>query len=367
MHLPRITSRFRLFLLAASSLVLAGAPSALAATTDTAVNTPNANPASQSLLARLPDPGKWQKSPLADAVKDEDPIVNDPVYKNLTAATKRHDISTAYKDLRDLTTRFPNQYPAFHELRGMLALRLHSIGDAETSFRRVTQIAPKAPLGWYSAAFLEFAQNRLPAATADARASVNANANFAPGWMLLSVCQARQGKPVDATASATRATQVAPNSAQPWITLAECKLRQGKPDSAIGDLQHARGIDPNSAVVNSALGACYIQTNHPAQAVAPYQQALKASPNNPVICRQLGYCYLAVGQTAAAEAVCRQGVKAQPKYAPTWDMLGLCYRREGKQREAIDAFQHAVNAAPHDLNARAHLDEARLGTNPTRA
>ncbi len=40
-------------------------------------------------------------------------------------------------------------------------------------------------------------------------------------------------------------------------------------------------------------------------------------------------------------------------------MLGQCYYRVGKNREATDAFQRAVNLAPADLNVRTHLDEAR--------
>lgn len=327
----------------------------------------NANPAPQSLLARLPDPAQWKKSPLEDVAKGADPIVNDSTFKNLQAAAQRHDAKTALTDLRTLTARYPNKYAALHELRGMLALRYHFIGEAENSFRRVTVVDPRAALGWYSLAWTEVAQTRIPAATADLRASVKASGSFAPGWMLLAACLDRQGKTADATAAATRATQVAPNNVQPWIILAQCKLRQGKPDSAIGDLQHARGIEGKNVLVNESLGACYIQTNQPAKAIDPYQQALKAAPNNPFLCRQLGYCYLAAGQTASAEAACRQGVKANGKYAPAWDMLGMCYRREGKQREAIDAFQHAVNAAPRDLNARAHLDEARLAPPGARA
>lgn len=329
--------------------------------------TPNANPAPQSLLARLPDPAQWKKSPLEDVVKGADPIVNDPTFKDMNAAGRKHDLKRVFEDLRKLTDRFPDKYAGLHEARGVVALHYRFIGEAETSFRRTTRVAPQAAFGWYSLAYTEVIQNRIPAAAEDLRASVKASGSFAPGWMLLAACQERLGKHADATASATRATQVAPNSVQAWIVLAQCQLRQGKADAAVGDLERARSIEPTNAVANESLGLCYIQTNHPAKAIEPYQQALKSAPKNPYFCRQLGYCYLATGQTAAAEAACRQGVKAKSDYAPAWDMLGLCYRREGKQREAIDAFQHAVNAAPRDLNARAHLDEARLGTAPGHA
>ena len=339
------------------SLVLFSGARAFAAP---APNT-NANTAPQSLLARLPDPGQFKKSPLEDAVKDKDPIVNDGTFKDLQAAVRRHDIATAFKDLRNLTERFPDRYPGLHELRGVVALHYHYIGEAENSFRRVTRINPMLPVGWYSLAFMEVAQNRYPAAVADAQASVKASESFAAGWMLLAACQSHLGKQAEALAAATRATQVAPNAVQPWISVAQCKILQGKQAAAISDLEHARSIETNNYAANEMLGSCYVQLNQPAKALGPYQQALKAMPTNAAICRQLGYCYLATGQTAAAEQVCRQGVKAKSSYGPVWDMLGLCYRREGKQRDAVDAFEHAVKASPRDLSAREHLDEARLG------
>ncbi len=364
-HFHRASSHFRRLALTFGGAAFLGGTSIFAATAPP--DAAGANPAPPSLLARLPDPSRWQKSPLENVVKGDDPIVNDASFKALRIAAQRHDANAALKALRDLTTRFPDKYPGLHENRGILALRFRFIGEAENSFRRVTKIAPKLPIGWYSLACVEVAQNRFPAAEADLRTSVNASGSFAFGWVLLAACQVREGKTADAITSATRATQVSPNKAEPWIILGQCKLHQGKPANAVGDLQRATSIEGNNLLANATLGSCYVQMNQPAKAVAPYEQAHKIAPANPAICRQLGYCYLATGQVAAAENICRQGVKAQPKYAPAWDMLGLCYRREGKQREAVDAFQHAVNAAPRDLNARTHLDEARLAPAPTHA
>ena len=321
----------------------------------------NANPASQSLLSRLPDPSEFKKNPLENVAKGEDPILKDPTFKDLQAASKRHDPKTVFKDLRDLTARYPTKYSGLHELRGFLALHYRLFGEAENSFRQVTRIEPHSPAGWYSLAFAELLQGRLPAAEADARASVKASDSFAAGWILLAGCQASLGKKADAMASATHATQVAPNKALTWVSLAQCKIQQGKQASAVGDLEHARNIE-NTPLANALLGSCYVRLNQPARAIPAYQQALRARPDDAVICHQLGYCYLATGNVAAAEQVCRQGAKAQPGNAAVWDMLGLCYRREGRQRQAVDAFEHAVKDSPHDLSAREHLDEARLGT-----
>ena len=354
------------------SLLLAGAfglvplPGFLASAAAAPAPATNANPASQSLLSRLPDPSEFKKNPLENVAKGQDPIANDPTFKDLQAAVKRQDSKTALNDLRNLTGRFPNKYSGLHELRGFLALRYHFVGEAENSFRQVTRIEPKAALGWYSLALMEAVQSRFPAAEVDARTSVKASDSFAPGWILLAICQDKLGQKADAVASATHATQVAPNKAPNWVFLARCKIQQGKQAAAVGDLEHARSIE-NTPLTNALLGSCYVQLNQPARAVAPYQQALKGKPGDAVICRQLGYCYLATGNVAAAEQVCRQGAKAQPGNAAVWDMLGLCYRREGKQHEAVDAFEHAVKDSPRDLSAREHLDEARLGTAAPRA
>lgn len=328
---------------------------------------PNANPASQSLLDRLPDPRQWEKSPLEHVVKDVDPITKDPDFKRMGVAIQRHDGRALVAALRTLTNRYPDKYAPLHNLRGAVALSLKFNSEADGEFRRVTAIEPKSPVGWYGLAWAKILQNNLRDAAVNAQQSVKASPSFAPGWMLLAACQTRLGKPADALASDTRATQVAPNSAGTWIALAQCKIQQNKAASAVGDLEHARGIQSDNFSANALLGTCYIQLNQPAKAVSPYEQALKKAPNNVFVCRQLGYCYLATGQTAAAESICRKAVKLQPKYAAGWDMLGTCYRREGKNREAIDAFQHAVNEAPRDLNARTHLDEAKLNAVPTRA
>ena len=63
--------------------------------------------------------------------------------------------------------------------------------------------------------------------------------------------------------------------------------------------------------------------------------------------------------------MCERVVKAQPGFSKAWDVLGLCYFRQGKKRDALDAFQHAVKTGPDNADARDHL--ARANAAPGRA
>ena len=357
---PSSRALFRSLLLAGALglVLLPGRPASAALAATPAAN---ANPASQSLLSRLPDPSEFKKNPLENVAKGQDPIVNDKTFKDLQAASKRHDPKTVFKDLRDLTTRYPNKYSGLHELRGFLALHYHLFGEAENSFRQVTRIEPHAPTGWYSLSFAELLQGRVPAAEADARASVKASDSFAAGWILLAGCQAKLGKKVDATASATHATQVAPNKALTWISLAQCKIQQGKqgrrhrrPGARAQHREHSARQRVARFVLRPAQPARQGRFSLPAG--APGQAGRRGHlPSARLLLprhRQRGG-----GGTGLPPG--HQGPAGQRR------RLGTCSVCVTGAR-ASSARQSMPSSTPsrtrrRDLSAREHLDEARLG------
>jgi Flp pilus assembly protein TadD len=91
--------------------------------------------------------------------------------------------------------------------------------------------------------------------------------------------------------------------------------------------------------------------------VRPLSRAARLAPKDYLIQAQLGWALFSAGQTDAAIEHLRRGAALRPSYGPVWQHLGLAYRKQGKHREARDAFQRATRLMPANQRARALLAE----------
>lgn len=73
----------------------------------------------------------------------------------------------------------------------------------------------------------------------------------------------------------------------------------------------------------------------------------------------LGFCYAATGKHDAAAAEYERAVALQPGYVTAWNNLGDAYESERKWRDALRAYESALEYAPDNRVARQRVDFVR--------
>jgi tetratricopeptide (TPR) repeat protein len=111
----------------------------------------------------------------------------------------------------------------------------------------------------------------------------------------------------------------------------------------------------------ATVGFAYVNLNRIQQAIPPLQRAARLSPRDFLVQAQLGFCLQATGQLDAGIEHLRKGADLAPKtYGAVWEHLGMAYQKKGMHREAVKAFERAVQIMPTYGPAWRHLaDEYR--------
>ncbi|GAB4164133.1 MAG: hypothetical protein Fur0021_39630 [Candidatus Promineifilaceae bacterium] len=147
---------------------------------------------------------------------------------------------------------------------------------------------------------------------------------------------------------------------------------QGKSAEAVEWLQLAHALDKAHHQAALNLSSAYILTQKFGQAVAILEQLSQREPDNPTIWQNLGAAYLGNPILATDEmqqraiAAFKQALALNPAAPHVAYNLGLVYRDRQEHEEAIHWFRRAVQADPHDVDARRLLQrlQAAVGETP---
>lgn len=146
-------------------------------------------------------------------------------------------------------------------------------------------------------------------------------------------------------------------------------LMQGKSAEAVTWLQSAHALDKTHHQAALNLSSAYILTQKFGQAATILEQLSQRDPHNPVVWQNLGAAYLGNPILATDEmqqraiAAFKQALALDPAAPNVAYNLGLVHRDRQEHAAAIDWFRRAVQANPHDEDARRllrRLEEARL-------
>lgn len=162
------------------------------------------------------------------------------------------------------------------------------------------------------------------------------------------------GTPAAANATAGPNGEELPGkeSAALCLAMAESLDKDGKDADAAGYYERARTLDP--ALADRAahrLAILYDRLDEQAKAMAEFHALLKRHPKDGGLLNDIGYSCYNRGQWAEADAYLRRAVAADKGNKRAWVNLGLALAQQGKDAEAVDAFEKAVTPA----EARANL------------
>lgn len=106
--------------------------------------------------------------------------------------------------------------------------------------------------------------------------------------------------------------------------------------------------------------ALYEEGDAPEQAIPIYQRLLALQPESPRIASHLGQLLYRQGQTTEGLELAEQAVQYMPDNAEAHVILAGLYAEEGQESPAIQHFQYALCADPHDLETYYRLSQIFL-------
>lgn len=154
-----------------------------------------------------------------------------------------------------------------------------------------------------------------------------------------------------AGAPAKQVELAANESAALALAMAEGLEKDGKDADAAACYERARALDP--AVADRAahrLAILYDRNDEQAKAMAEFQSLLKRHPRDAALLCDVGYSHYNRGRWAEAEVHLRKATAADKANKRAWNNLGLALAMQGKDREAVEAFEKAVTPAEAQAN-----------------
>ena len=144
-------------------------------------------------------------------------------------------------------------------------------------------------------------------------------------------------------------------------------LAQGKPDQARTILERLHQSRPEHAAVALNLGGAYILGGQFKRAVPILESLAEREPGNAMVWTNLGAAYLGNPILATTDADAQDKAIAAFERALGCDPvaphvaynLGLIYRDRNDRDRAIHWFTRALQANPHDGDARRNLERLK--------
>jgi tetratricopeptide (TPR) repeat protein len=205
-----------------------------------------ADPSIDRLLGKLPPPEKFV-----------DPAQNDPLAKQMLAATKARNLGAALEASRRLANKYPKSLGA-QGTHGLIALAARRFPEAAAAYRKALSIRSDFPGAYVGLALAEISQGHFREALSNFQQITRVAPKADIGWIGSSACAEKLGQRQQSLAFARRATVAAPSSASAWYQLAREEGLFGDKQTAAKALARANQLQkskPQVPLSRSTSGA----------------------------------------------------------------------------------------------------------------
>jgi Tfp pilus assembly protein PilF len=194
----------------------------------------------------------------------------------------------------------------------------------------------------------------IAALSLSASGCLTAGGGGVPAWLAARTDSAPgpSGPTGPASSAPAKETELAANeSAALALAMAEGLEKDGKDADAAACYERARQLDPAAGDrAAHRLAILYDRNDEQAKAMAEFTSLLKKRPRDAALLCDVGYSHYNRGRWAEAEAHLRKAVAADRTSKRAWNNLGLALAMQGKEREAVAAFEKAVTPAEAQAN-----------------
>jgi Tfp pilus assembly protein PilF len=261
------------------------------------------------------------------------------------------DLDGAIATFSQVIKEVPGDPHGYYQ-RGVCYERKKNVTAAEIDYRKALKLRP---------AFAE-AHNNLGAVLQDGgkspeaidhfKEAVKVKPDYGEAWFNLGLALYGQKKFADASAAYKRAARLRPRDVDVRINLGGALRQLGDVDGALLQLRMAVQLAPRDAMARFSYGALLAEKRKHKEAIAELREAVKIDPKYLRAWRQLAFSEAALGEIGAVASL-RQAIKLAPREAALHADLGRVLKKQGKPKEALEAYRAALRIDPGFV--RAHL------------
>jgi|GEM_PF-876528 len=153
--------------------------------------------------------------------------------------------------------------------------------QARAAFKKMIDLEPKNPQGYFKLALLSLKNNQPQAAVKFLDNALTQDPNFLPGLRLLVTLHLKEKQPARAMAAVRAALIQNPRNPELHQILGELLLAQGQPEAAAAALEDALTLKPNDAPAMGLLVAAYDKAPDVKKVIEELAEKT-ADPKNPV-------------------------------------------------------------------------------------
>jgi tetratricopeptide (TPR) repeat protein len=255
--------------------------------------------------------------------------------------------------LAPLRSRERLRYTEYRALAG-------EFGDAKEAVKDVTVNAPDYLPGWVLLAKIAFAQKEIPEAQKALEKVFSRDPANYDGRLLEAELQIAKPDLKAAIEGLERLTKAYPSATTAKFQLGRAYTLANRANDALGVLQQAIGVNPNYVEAQVLLAEINLRAGQPQAVVETLGALIERQPDLARAELLLADAYRMLRRYEQAAAIYRRHADAAPQNPLPWIFLGTVYREEGREKEAIGAFEKASERAPNHLGIVNHLVELDL-------
>jgi len=165
------------------------------------------------------------------------------------------------------------------------------------------------------------------------------------------------GRNTQAVAELQRALSLAPNSDDAYARLGDAHLASGQKVEAIAAYQAAIRANPYYWYNHNKLARGYLQTGDAEHALGEYKRVIELASDNPVGYENTAAVYIRQGNYVEAIPALEKAVAARSD-GPNYSNLGTAYFFVKRYKDAVIAFEKAVQLSPNDEQVMGNLADA---------
>jgi len=145
-----------------------------------------------------------------------------------------------------------------------------------------------------------------------------------------------------------------PRDANTLDLLLRMDMREGREEYAERHAKELLRARPDHAYANYVLGNIQMKRREYALAEDSLRRSL-GEYRTPETLNDLAWAVLMAGRVDEAETLVREAIQRNNQLAAAWDTLGMAYYRQGKLKDARDAFRKALELMPDVIEFQLHL------------
>lgn len=279
------------------------------------------------------------------------------LFRQAEEARKAGDHQGAEEIWRQVIEQDPNNAPAYLGLGNRLRDQ-NKLEEAIAAYERAIAVDPNYAFGYVGLGNALRESNQLEAAKVQYEQAIELNPNL-PGvyWNLGNVL-ADLGSFEEAIAQFRIALKLKPDSVPVYNDLGAALLKLGSVEEAIATYNQAIGLGSQYVSSYVGLGNALRENNQLDRAIEAYKSAIQLDAFDPSGYFGLGDVYYEQQDWPQVVEVYQAGVKLQADYR-VYTALGYGWQQLGKWKEAIAAYQSAINQNPNGVLAHYNLLESQ--------